>query len=188
MDFTSANAGDRCPENVRDGACVSCVDARGCAPLYRPNRNLGCADDVRHGGTEPDVIEYLKTPPTKAKLQQLLAAMGIGVRALLREKDSPYAELGLAEAKWTDDELLDDVVQHPVLMNCGQRQGQTGTRGRGRSGLTARSKVGSDRPTARQRCRAVGCVYNGPFQSMVRALRYVKPFSLRYRERGLIPK
>ena len=72
---------------------------------------------IRNSGAEPEVIEYLKTPPTKARLQQLLAAMGIGARALLREKGTPYAELGLADAKWSDDELLDFVVQHPILMN-----------------------------------------------------------------------
>jgi arsenate reductase len=72
---------------------------------------------IRNSGAEPEVIEYLKTPPTKVQLQQLLAAMGIGARALLREKGTPYAELGLADAKWTDDELLDHVVQHPILMN-----------------------------------------------------------------------
>ncbi len=72
---------------------------------------------IRNSGAEPEVIEYLKTPPTKVQLQQLLAAMGIGARALLREKGTPYAELGLADAKWSDDELLDFVVQHPILMN-----------------------------------------------------------------------
>ena len=72
---------------------------------------------IRNSGAEPEVIEYLKTPPTKVKLQQLLAAMGIGARALLREKGTPYAELGLADAKWSDDQLLDFVVQHPILMN-----------------------------------------------------------------------
>ncbi len=72
---------------------------------------------IRNSGAEPEVIEYLKTPPTKAKLQELLAAMGIGARALLREKGTPYAELGLADAKWSDDALLDFVVQHPILMN-----------------------------------------------------------------------
>ena len=72
---------------------------------------------IRNSGAEPEVIEYLKTPPTKVQLQQLLAAMGIGARALLREKGTPYAELGLADAKWSDDQLLDFVVQHPILMN-----------------------------------------------------------------------
>lgn len=72
---------------------------------------------IRNSGIEPEVIEYLKTPPTKAKLLQLLAAMGISARELLREKGTPYAELGLNDSKWTDDELLDFVVQHPILMN-----------------------------------------------------------------------
>jgi arsenate reductase len=72
---------------------------------------------IRNSGAEPEVIEYLKTPPTKARLQELLSALGLGARALLREKGTPYAELGLADAKWTDDELLDFVVQHPILMN-----------------------------------------------------------------------
>jgi len=72
---------------------------------------------IRSSGIEPEVIEYLKTPPTKAKLLHLLAAMGITARELLREKGTPYAELGLNDTKWTDDELLDFVVQHPILMN-----------------------------------------------------------------------
>lgn len=72
---------------------------------------------IRNSGAEPEVIEYLKTPPTKSTLQELLAAMGIGVRALLREKGTPFADLGLEDTKWTDDELLDFMVKHPILMN-----------------------------------------------------------------------
>jgi arsenate reductase len=72
---------------------------------------------IRHAGIEPQVIEYLKTPPGKEQLRALVAAMGIPVRALLREKGTPYAELGLADPKWTDDQLLDFMVQHPILMN-----------------------------------------------------------------------
>ena len=72
---------------------------------------------IRHAGLEPTVIEYLKTPPSKVRLQQLIAAMGIGVRDLLREKGTPFAQLGLADAKWTDDQLLDFIGEHPVLMN-----------------------------------------------------------------------
>ncbi|OYT92862.1 MAG: arsenate reductase (glutaredoxin) [Burkholderiales bacterium PBB3] len=72
---------------------------------------------IRNSGVEPTVIEYLKTPPTKARLQQLLAAMGIGPRALLREKGTPYAELDLANPKWSDDELLDFMLAHPILIN-----------------------------------------------------------------------
>ena len=72
---------------------------------------------IRHAGIEPTVIEYLKTPPFKEKLSELVAATGQPVRALLREKGTPYGELGLADPKWTDDQLLDFVVQHPILMN-----------------------------------------------------------------------
>ncbi len=72
---------------------------------------------IRHAGIEPEVIEYLDTPPTTAKIRALLAAMGMTVRQLLREKGTPYAELGLGDARWTDDELLDAIARHPVLMN-----------------------------------------------------------------------
>ncbi len=72
---------------------------------------------IRHAGFEPRIVEYLKTPPTKEELRQLLAEMGIGVRDLLREKGTPYAELGLSDPKWTDEELLDFIQQHPILMN-----------------------------------------------------------------------
>ena len=72
---------------------------------------------IRNSGAEPDVIEYLKTPPGKERLQQLLAAMGIPARELLRQKGTPYEELGLGDPKWTEDELVDFMVQHPILMN-----------------------------------------------------------------------
>lgn len=72
---------------------------------------------IRNSGVEPEVIEYLKTPPTKARIEELIKAMGIGARDLLREKGTPYAELNLADPKWTGDELVDFIVQHPVLMN-----------------------------------------------------------------------
>jgi arsenate reductase (glutaredoxin) len=72
---------------------------------------------IRNTGVEPTVIEYLKTPPTKARLQQLLTAMGTGPRALLREKGTPYEELDLANPKWSDDALLDFMLQHPILIN-----------------------------------------------------------------------
>ena len=72
---------------------------------------------IRHAGLEPRVIEYLKTPPTKETLRELVAAMRIPVRDLLREKGTPYAELGLGDAHWTDDQLLDAIVAHPILMN-----------------------------------------------------------------------
>lgn len=72
---------------------------------------------IRHAGLEPRVVEYLKTPPSKEELRQLLREMGIGVRELLREKGTPYGELGLADPKWTDEQLLDFIQQHPILMN-----------------------------------------------------------------------
>jgi arsenate reductase (glutaredoxin) len=72
---------------------------------------------IRNSGVEPSVIEYLKTPPTKARLQQLLTAMGSGPRALLRKKGTPYEELDLANPKWTDDDLLDFMLAHPILIN-----------------------------------------------------------------------
>jgi arsenate reductase len=72
---------------------------------------------IRHAGFEPRVVEHLKTPPSKEQLRALLAAMGIPVRALLREKGTPYAELGLADPRWTDEQLLDAIVQAPILMN-----------------------------------------------------------------------
>src|SRR5262245_37461608 len=72
---------------------------------------------IRHAGIEPTVVEYLKTPPSKSELRALVAATGQPVRALLREKGTPYAELGLADPKWTDEQLLDFIVQHPILMN-----------------------------------------------------------------------
>jgi arsenate reductase len=72
---------------------------------------------IRQSGEEPIVIEYLKSPPSRARLAELIKAMGIPVRALLREKGTPYAELGLADPKWTDEQLLDFMVAHPILIN-----------------------------------------------------------------------
>jgi arsenate reductase len=83
---------------------------------------------IRNSGVEPTVIEYLKTPPTKARLQELLAAMGTGPRELLREKGTPYAELDLANEKWTDDELLDFMLAHPILINRPVVETPLGTR------------------------------------------------------------
>jgi arsenate reductase (glutaredoxin) len=71
---------------------------------------------LRHAGLEPEVIEYLKTPPTRQKLRELIAAMGIPVRALLRKKGTPYEELGLGDPKLTDEQLLDFMQAHPILM------------------------------------------------------------------------
>jgi arsenate reductase len=72
---------------------------------------------IRQSGIEPAIIEYLKNPPTRAKLTELIAAMQIPARALLREKGTPYAELGLADSKWTDDQLIDFMLAHPILIN-----------------------------------------------------------------------
>ncbi|WGS21574.1 MULTISPECIES: arsenate reductase (glutaredoxin) [unclassified Bradyrhizobium] len=72
---------------------------------------------IRHAGIEPHVIEYLKTPPARALLQQLVARMGLSVRDLLREKGTPYAELGLSNPALTDDDLLDAMMAHPILIN-----------------------------------------------------------------------
>lgn len=83
---------------------------------------------IRNSGVEPTVVEYLKTPPTKARLQELLAAMGTGPRELLREKGTPYAELDLANTKWTNDELLDFMLAHPILMNRPVVETPLGTR------------------------------------------------------------
>jgi len=72
---------------------------------------------IRNAGIEPHVIEYLKTPPSRALLMQLTARMGISVRALLREKGTPFHDLGLGDPKLCDDELLDAMMAHPILIN-----------------------------------------------------------------------
>jgi arsenate reductase len=72
---------------------------------------------IRQSGEEPEVIEYLKNPPDRARLIELIEAMAIPVRALLREKGTPYAELGLANPKWSDDQLIDFMLAHPILIN-----------------------------------------------------------------------
>ena len=72
---------------------------------------------IRNSGAEPEVIEYLKTPPARAELVDLIARMGIPVRELLRRKGTPYDELGLDDPKWTDDALIDQMMAHPILIN-----------------------------------------------------------------------
>ena len=72
---------------------------------------------IRNTGVEPEVIEYLKTPPSRDKLLALVGQMGISVRALLRQKGTPFDELGLGDEALTDDALLDAIVSHPILMN-----------------------------------------------------------------------
>lgn len=72
---------------------------------------------IRASGEEPEVIEYLKTPPSREQLIALITAMGIRARDLLRTKEASYAELGLADARRSDDELLDAMMAHPILLN-----------------------------------------------------------------------
>lgn len=72
---------------------------------------------IRASGEEPEVIEYLKTPPGRDKLVELIKATGLSVRDVLRRKGTPYDELGLDDPKWTDDQLIDFMVEHPILMN-----------------------------------------------------------------------
>ena len=72
---------------------------------------------IRNAGIEPHVVEYLKTPPSRALLKQLIARMGISVRAALREKSTPYGELGLGNPGLSDDHLLDAMMKHPILIN-----------------------------------------------------------------------
>lgn len=85
--------------------------------------NPGCGTSrnvlglLRHAGLEPRVVEYLKTPPSKEELRTLVQAAGLTVRGLLRERGTPYAELGLGDPTWTDEALLDAMVAHPLLIN-----------------------------------------------------------------------
>ena len=72
---------------------------------------------IRNSGVEPVIIEYLKNPPGRAKLVELIAAMGMPVRSVLRRKGTPYDELRLDDLQWTDDQLIDFMVAHPILMN-----------------------------------------------------------------------
>jgi arsenate reductase (glutaredoxin) len=72
---------------------------------------------IRQSGEEPEIIEYLKTPPSRERLIQLLKAMSITPRELLRRKGTPYDELGLADPKWTDNDLVDFMIAHPILIN-----------------------------------------------------------------------
>ncbi|OAE97304.1 arsenate reductase [Bradyrhizobium centrolobii] len=72
---------------------------------------------IRQSGEEPEIIEYLKNPPTRERLVALITTMGISPRALLREKGTPYAALDLANPKWSDAELIDFMMAHPILIN-----------------------------------------------------------------------
>src|SRR5690606_2958703 len=72
---------------------------------------------IRQSGEEPDVVEYLQTPPSRERLVELIGAMGIRPRDLLREKGTPYAELGLSDSTLTDDAIIDAMMAHPILIN-----------------------------------------------------------------------
>jgi len=71
---------------------------------------------LRDGGHEPQVIEHLKTPPSRAKLRELLASMGMNVRDILRRSGTPFEELGLDDASLNDEQLLDAIDKHPILI------------------------------------------------------------------------
>ncbi len=72
---------------------------------------------IRNSGVEPEIVRYLEAPVSKDQLKKLMKDMSVQVRGVLREKDTPYAELDLANSKWTDDDLLNFMVAHPILMN-----------------------------------------------------------------------
>ena len=83
---------------------------------------------IRNAGIEPQVIHYLETPPSRDELVQLIAACGLSAREVLRSKGDVYDELKLDDAKWTDDELLDFMIAHPILINRPIVVTATGTR------------------------------------------------------------
>jgi arsenate reductase len=72
---------------------------------------------IRNAGVEPEVIEYLKSPPTKEKLVELINAMGMTAREVIRQKGDLYDELNLADTKWANEELIDFMIEHPSLIN-----------------------------------------------------------------------
>jgi len=72
---------------------------------------------IRNSGEEPEVVEYLKTPPSREELKDLVARMGIGLRDLLRERGTPYAELGLDDPSLSDETILDRMMEYPILIN-----------------------------------------------------------------------
>ncbi len=72
---------------------------------------------IRNAGIEPHVIEYLKTPPARTMLKSLIDRMGVPVRAVIREKGTPYHDLGLDNPAFSDDQLLDAMLAHPILIN-----------------------------------------------------------------------
>jgi len=84
-------------------------------PLCGTSRNALAM--IRNAGIEPHIVEYLKTPPSRALLLELIERAGITPRALLREKGTPYAELGLGDETLTEEALVDAIMEHPILIN-----------------------------------------------------------------------
>jgi len=72
---------------------------------------------IRASGEEPEIVEYLETPPSRGELEALIARAGLGVREALRQKGTPYDALGLGDSKWRDADLLDFMMAHPILIN-----------------------------------------------------------------------
>ncbi len=72
---------------------------------------------IRNAGIEPHIVEYLKTPPTRLLLRQMIERMGVGVRQVIRQKGTPFEELGLGDPSLSDDQLLDAMMAHPILIN-----------------------------------------------------------------------
>lgn len=108
----------------REGAqaacyCAACLATRAATIYHNPNcgtsRNVLQA--LRDAGLEPQVIEYLQTPPDRATLANLLARMDMTPRQLLREKGTPYEVLGLSATHWTDEQLIDQMLANPILIN-----------------------------------------------------------------------
>jgi arsenate reductase (glutaredoxin) len=95
-------------------------------PACGTSRNVLAA--IRETGATPVVVEYLKNPPTREKLARLLKAMGMTARALLRKRGTPYAELGLDDPKWTEDELIGFMISHPILIERPIVEAPKGTR------------------------------------------------------------
>ncbi|KKB10078.1 arsenate reductase (glutaredoxin) [Devosia chinhatensis] len=83
---------------------------------------------IRQSGVEPIVVEYLKTPPSRARIRDLVSAAGLSLRDALRQKDTPFEALGLADPAKTDEELLDAIEAHPVLLNRPLVETPIGTR------------------------------------------------------------
>jgi arsenate reductase (glutaredoxin) len=84
-------------------------------PLCGTSRNA--LEFIRDSGIEPTVIEYLKTPPDRSTLIKLIEQMGVSVREVLRQSGTPYMQLDLDNPKWTDDQLIDFIMEHPILLN-----------------------------------------------------------------------